>query len=425
MSNSESLALKRTSDAFIWTRILNTPFWALFGILPFIIYKDLHASAFQVTLMITLKPLVSIFSAYWGSAINKRRDRLLSNVIWANVIKHLPFLFFPFFDNAWFLIFSSGVYMMLHRGVVPAWMEILKINLPSASREKVFANGTAIGYLGDGILPFVLGFLLDGYFEAWRWIFPIAALVSFFGVYFQAQIPIALDCLQKEPEAFVLKKQLLLPWRNAWELLTTRLDFLKFQIGFMVLGGGGLMIMQPALPGFFVDTLKLSYTEMSIALTLCKGIGCAVTSSTWAKLMQKVDLYKMSSWVTALGCLFTLFLLASQFNLLWLYLAYISYGVMQAGSELSWNLSGPIFAKDEDSSIYSGVNVLMVGIRGAIVPAIGSFLCVMTSPSMIILLGSALCLLATIKLARDSKSALSVSLGKKKQDRKDQAGYAG
>ncbi len=404
------IALQRTKAAFLWTRILNTPFWAVFSMLPFILYKDLHATPFQVAVFITLKPLVSIFSAYWSAAIKKRRDRLLPNVMWANLLKVGPFLFFPFIDNPWFLIISSGLYMMLHRGGVPAWMEILKLNLPGAARERIFAYGTAIGYLGDGILPFILGWLLDGYVESWRWIFPFVSLVSLIGVYYQARIPIPFNQEKALPKVS-LKAQLVEPWENAKDLIKRRPDFFKFQFGFMLLGGGGLMIMQPALPVFFVDGLKLSYTELAIALTLCKGIGCAMTSSYWARLMNQVNIYRFSSWVTALGCLFPLFLLAAQFHIAWLYLAYIGYGVMQAGSELAWNLSGPIFSKEEDSSAYSSSNVLLIGLRGAIIPVIGSVLCVITNSAVEVLaLGAILCLVATFWLSKESRQTQTSSI---------------
>lgn len=402
-------ALQRTKSAFLWTRVLNTPFWAVFGLLPFILYKDLHATPLQVAVFIALKPLVSIFSPYWSARINKRRDRLLGNVIGANLLKHAPFLFFPFIDNPWFLILSSGLYMMLHRGGVPAWMEILKLNLPGEKRERVFAYGTALGYLGDGIFPFVLGWLLDGYVESWRWIFPVVSVISLFAVFYQARIPIPKGEERGEEGSF--RTRLLEPWKSARDLMRRRPDFVRFQIGLMLLGGGGLMLMQPALPAFFVDVLELSYTELAVALTLCKGIGCALTSSYWARWMNQVDIYRFSSWVTALGSLFPLFLLAAQFHVVWLYIAYMAYGVMQAGSELSWNLSGPIFSKEEESSAYSSSNVLLVGLRGAVVPALGSLLAVMANSAVEVLaLGALLCVLATLWLTRESRvNAINVT----------------
>jgi len=401
--------LTKTKSAFIWTRLLNTPFWALFMMLKFILCKDLHATELQVTVFIALAPIVSILSVYWSSAINRRRDRLLSNLILANILKYIPFLFFPFVDNPWFFVFAAAFFTMFHRSGNPAWIEILKLNLQKQVREQIFAYGTTISFLGDGLFCFLLGFLLDRYDESWRWIFPITALISSISTYFQIRIPIQADSKELIREKISLKNQALAPWKNAWDIVRLRRDFVNFQIGFMVLGGGGLMIMQPALPTFFMSTLNLSYKELAIALTFCKGIGCALTSSSWARWFNKVDIYRFSSLVTIIGCLFPLCLIAAQFQLVWLYLAYGIYGVMQAGSELSWNMSGATFSKDEESSLYSSCNVLLIGLRGAIFPILGGLFVVMFNPATVISFGGILCLLATFKLLFESRKAESIA----------------
>lgn len=402
----EADAFQKTRLAFIWTKILNTPFWALFVMLKFILCKDLHATEFQVTTFIVLAPLVSILSVYWSSSMNRRRDKLLSNVILANILKCLPFLLFPFAKDAWFFVFAAAFFMLFHRSSTPAWMEILKLNLPKHKREQVFANGTAIAFLGDGFFCFLLGFMLDHYQESWRWIFPLTALISCLSLYFQIRIPIFPDKKEKNYKKIPFKEQLLAPWKNAWEICKERRDFTQFQIGFMILGGGGLMIMQPALPTFFMETLNLSYMELSIVLTFCKGIGCALTSSFFARWINKVDLYVFSSGVTLIGFLFSFLLIASQLHLMWLYIAYAVYGAMQAGSELGWNMSGPIFSKDQESSLYTNSNVLLVGLRGVFFPVIGGFLVVAFNSSLVIFFGGFLCLLATFKLLSDKNLAL-------------------
>lgn len=388
-----------TRSAYMWTNFLNTPFWAIFNMLPYILYKDLHATPLQVTAIITLKPLVSLISLYWSASVNKRRDRLLSNMIWARVLGHLPFFLFPFIDNVWFFVASFGFYMMLARGVVPAWMEILKLNIPQVSRERVFAAGSLLGYAGNAIFPFALGWLLDGYFQAWRWLFPLAAVISLSATFFKYRIPIPPD--ENFDTANIastsLWDRLVDPWKNAWELLQSRPDFFKFQWGFM-LGGAGVMIMQPALPQFFVDVLNLSYTEMAIALTLCKGIGFALTSPVWAEYFRRMDIYRFSALPPFCICLFSACLLGAQYHIAWLYIGYICYGIMQAGSEMCWHLSGPIFAKDEDSSSFSSVNVLTVGLRGCVVPPLGSILGYGLSSPFVIIVGGLLCFCSYLRL---------------------------
>lgn len=403
---------KRTKDAYIWASILNTPFWAIFNMLPFILYKDLHATPLQVTAVIILKPTVSLFALYWSILIENRKDRLINNLIWGRVISHIPFFFFPFVNNPWFFIASFGLYMMLTRGTIPAWMEILKLNIPEVLREKVFAYGSALSYAGSALIAFALGEVMDGYHESWRWIFPIAALISLGGIPFKKRILIQVDSPPSRDQNAVplsWKQQILKPWKSAWKLVQRRPDFTRYQLGFM-LGGSGLIIMQPALPVFFIDKLQLTYTDLALALTLCKGVGFVLTSSSWARLINRLDIYRFNGLVVLLAFFFPFCLIAAQWSLLWLFGGYLLYGIMQAGSEMSWNLSGPLFAKEEDSSVYSSLNVMTVGLRGCIVPILGSLLILPFHATGVILLGSLLCLSSVILMFNFSARAHQMEL---------------
>lgn len=389
---------EKTSSAYIWTHVLNTPFWAVFNLLTFILYKDLQASLFQITVMIILKPASSLIALYWGAHVNQRRDRLRANLVWARVLSHLPFFFFPFVDNPWYFIFCFGFYMVLARGQVPAWMEILKQNIPDGKREKLFAYVSSFGYLGGALIPIALGLVIDEYPQAWRWLFPIIALISMAGTFYKLKLPIKNEMLSKPTkENFEFYKVFISPWKEAWKLLRSRPDFAQYQIGFMI-GGAGLIMMQPALPEFFMKGLQLSYTELAFAIALFKGIGFAATSPFWAEHLRKIDIFKFNSQVTFLAALFPLLLIMAQYDSLLVYGAYLVYGMMQAGSEMSWHLSGPIFSKNDDSSLYSNINILTVGLRGCIVPGLGSLMVYWLNPVVVLTIGGILCLLSTVKM---------------------------
>lgn len=404
MNGSSHLYIKRTRTAFLWSYICNTPFWALYSLLPFILYKDLQASPLQITLIIALKPAVSLFSLYWSAHVNQRPDRLVANIVWANILGHLPFFFAPWINTSWFFVMASAVYMLLSRGMIPAWTEILKRNLPESYRQ-LFAYSSSVWYIGAGLFPFVFGWFLDDTYQAWRWLFPLTALLSLSAIILQVRIPIRKQEESAESNLLIDSSHALIqPWKHAWALIRSRPDFCRYLMGFM-LGGSGLIILQPALPTFFMSILKLSYTELGVAMTLCKGIGYALTSPLWARWMNQVNIYRFISATTFIACLFPLLLMGAEVYASWLYVAYLSYGVMQAGSELSWRLSGPIFSQADDSSMYSSVNVLMVGLRGCVVPLLGSFLCLIGGPILVMLLGSFLCLLATLYMSICSQKA--------------------
>lgn len=397
------LQIRRTHIAFIWTSILGVPFWGIYALLLFILYKDLHATPFQIATFIILKPLMSIFSIYWSAHVCKRRDRLRANVLWAGLLAPFPFLFFPVIESPWFIILASALYMMFVRGVYPAWMEILKLNLTEEMRQKAVSYSTTISFVGGGILSLLISYLMDINVELWRVIFPLAAAVSILSVFFQWRLIIPPDPERIEPPVSqplsvnLVLSHVMNPWKRVWDLLSSRPDFRRFHFGYM-LGGFGLVIVQPALPVFFIDTLNLSYTELTTAITLCKGIAFALTSTAWSRWLRQVNIYKFSSFVALLVSIFPFLLISAQWHLVWVFIAYLVYGVMQSGSELNWHLAGPMFAKGEDSSVYSSVNLVVVGLRGCVAPLLGSLLVAAFSPVTVLLIGGVLSFFASWRL---------------------------
>ena len=387
----------RTLWGYAATRILDTPFWGIYNLIPFILYKDLGATPFQVAFLIMLKPLVSLLSLYWSNHVRGRPDRLVNNILWARGLAYAPFFLVPFVDSPWYFIGLYGFYMMLSVGIIPAWMEILKMNLPKETREKTFAYTQAFGYLGVGLFSFILGELLDGYVEAWRWLFPVCAGIGLSALVFQQRMsvksPIVIETLPVP-----LMEKIAEPWKETLKLLKERVDFRNYQIGFMFVGSG-VMILQPALPLFFVDILKLSYTDLSLAVTLCKGVGFALSSPWWAKAINRTDIFRFSSLIAAIACLFPVCLILAETELIWLWIGYLLYGFSQAGNELCWNMSGPIFSRDKDSSLFSSVNVVAIGLRGAIIPALGSMVIVWSSITSAMLMGGLGCLLGALLLS--------------------------
>lgn len=395
--DSKFFLMRRTQYAFICTRLLSTPCWCLLSILTFILYKNMHLAAWEIAVIVALKPASSLLSPYWSQAIYQRSDKIGPNLFAANLFRHFPFLLIPWIDSAWFIIFSFGCYMTLTRATIPAWMELFKYNLPKLKREELVAYGTMIDYLGAAICSIGVGFLLDHFQDAWRWFFFITALLGILSTFFLTRLPLVTSSMIAVPikkTPFSIRDKMVKPWQQVWQVLTQNRGFVMFHIGFM-LGGGGLMIMQPALPKFFIDTLQLSFTEMSLAISLCKGVGVALTSSLWTRLFRRMTLFHLCALVTFFATLFPFFLLATSWHHLLFYIAYGLYGIMQAGSELGWHMSALIFAQEKDSTTFSVTNVLTVGIRGCVIPVLGSLLLPVIGPLGVILLGALLCLSAS------------------------------
>jgi Major Facilitator Superfamily len=390
---------KHTTLIYSLYKLLGSPLEALFYLLAFILYKDLNASPLQITLLVSSKPAVALLSFYGNLFIKNKSSKLKLMIILSTVFGSFSCLLFPFINNIWFIIFAHGLFMMSLRATLPAWSEILKINLSSESRSKVFSRGSIVNYSTNIAMPLCVSPLLDSFPHIWKWLFFLFALLNFLNVFLVLNLKLKNHLTENDSyrpyQLNSLSSVLIDPWRNGWELIRKRSDFRKFQIVFM-LCGAGLMVMQPILPVFFKENLHFTYMQLTLATSLCKGVSFSLSSPIWARWLSRIPISLFNFFICGFAALFSLLLIESQYLPLCFYFAYFMYGIMQAGSELSWNLSGPIFAKNNDSTLFTGINVAAVGVRGCIAPFLGELLLLNTnSPSIVFASGGILCLCAS------------------------------
>lgn len=380
---------KKIGRTLVWGNLLTEPLFTLYSFLVFILYKDLGASTLQVALFTALKPFVTILSFYWGSGLKEKTHKLKSNILWAGFLMRAPFLLCPWVGSAWYVIFAGVNYMFFYRASLPAWLEILKRTMSATKRNRAFSLCSAIGYIEGVFLSIACGSLLDKDPTFWKILFFFAALLGLFTLPIYARIQVRGNpSFSPKP---TWKERFVLPWKDSYRLIRDRPDFSKFQIGFMI-SGFGLMLIQPAIPLFAVDVLGISYLEMTSAICIAKGLGFSLSSSLWARFIDRFHLFQVTSCVFFAIALFSLLLCFSIWSILWFYIAYFCYGIGQGGSHLVWNMSGPIFAKEEDSSRYTGVNVAMAGLRGMIAPPLGALFSIGIGPIPVLSLSALLCL---------------------------------
>lgn len=386
---------RSTRLALLWMNLAAEPLISLYTLIPFLLRKDLGATLFQVSLFVTLRPVLSVFSFYWSAYLKEGRGKLIANLVSASVLAYLPFLFFPWIGGFWFLLFASAIYQLFSRAAIPSLIEVLKRNIPKQPREHAFSLFFILSFVESGILGLMFGSLLDSHVLSWETLFFCAALMGLSSV--------LLFSRQTVPELSTavntsVPPSLFHPWKESFRLIRQRKDFAHFQGAFMI-GGSALMLMAPALSSYYVDALQLSYTNITTARFIFMAMGVAGSSLLWKKGFSLIPLLKLTFWVLLGFGLFPIALLLAKVDLWFLYLAFFIYGVAQAGSHLIWNLSGTFFASDQDSSPYTRVNILMLGLRGAVMPLIGGLLCDFLGPAPILVFGALLCFCGTGYLA--------------------------
>src|ERR1700722_6533397 len=376
-----------TRLALLWMNLAAEPLISLYTLIHFILPKDVGASMFQISLFVTLRPVLSVFSFYWSAYLKEGRGKLVANLVSASVLAYLPFLFFPWVSSFWFLLFASGVYQLFSRAAIPSLIEVLKRNIPKSKREHAFSLFFILSFVESGILGLFFGRLLDAHVVSWNTLFFFAALVGLSSMLlFSRQKVPELPASAKAP----VSPSILHPWRESFRLIRDRTDFAHFQGAFMI-GGSALMLMGPALSSYYVDMLKLSYSNITTARFIFMAIGVAGSSLLWKRGLSHISLLTLTRWVLFGFGLFPMALLLARVDLWFLYVAFFFYGIAQAGSHLIWNLSGTFFAGDQDSSPYTRVNILMLGLRGAVMPLAGGLLCDLLGPIPILSVGMLLC----------------------------------
>lgn len=382
------------------------PFVLLVATLSFILRKDCGADLLQICILTALRPVLPVFSFYWSANLTNRRDRLRPNLIGAWVLARVPFLFIPWVESVWYAIFCYAMYEFFNRSGIPALMEILKINMPKEAREKTFTFYFVLSFIESILLGLFMGGLLDLHPQSWRFLVAITALLGLSSVFAQLKVPLP---LKKAPEAPAPQNKIIQPWIDAFKLLKDRPDFAHFQYGFMM-GGFGLMIMAPSLAVLYANDLMLSHTQVITGRSIFMGIGVVLSSYFWQKALSQANISNMSLKILIGFGLFPFILLLAKIDLFWFYLSFLFYGIAQAGSHLLWNLSGTLFAKEEDSSPFSRVNILMVGIRGIVASFLGGLLCKFLGPTPTLVLGGLSCFIGAIYMAPKALESEATSL---------------
>jgi hypothetical protein len=373
---------------FFLSQLLQEPFVALYSMLAILLTKEFGASAFQIAILTMLKPAIAVLSFYWGSLFSKKCFSIKTNLLVASCLSVFPFLFATCVRHAWYFVLAGACYTLFSKAAVPARMELLKINTSDHEREQLFAKILRWAYGIGVIASLCFGPILDLWPDSWKLLLCIAALISLSSILVLSSIPDPNEKKEnQDPTLLGVKEHLLHPWKETIALLKKRPDFLQFQIGF-TLAGFGLMLIMPAIPKY-LSQLEISYTELFLSIGVLKGLGFVLSSQIWANKLKTLSIATITSLVFTGFCLFSFMLLLARFDARCVLAAYAVYGIAQAGSQLLWHLSGPIFAGKQASYQYSSVNVLAIGLRGIIAPPLGGLITELASPTASIGVGLA------------------------------------
>lgn len=382
---SRSDQTKITKLNFLWMTLSQEPLVALYALLPFILAKDLDVSALQISLFMAIKPISSVFSYYWHALGHKRHSNLRIHLMMAWGLSFLPFLIYPSLSHYGYVLIAAGFYQLFSKAAMPPFYEIFKQNVQTVSRKKLISYTYLASFLISALLGLFFGQILDSRPGSWKiaaCIFSLLALSSLF-----LQKKLSFNELANDHTHSYEGHILFAPLKKSFAILKSCREFRDFQIGFMI-GGSALMLIGPALSIYYADTIELSHKTYTQARYIFMSLGVVATSPLWQRALRVYTINQLMPAVSLIFGLFPLIVISSYFHKPFVNAAFVLYGIAQAGSHLIWNMSASVFSKDQDSSPYTSLNILMQGLRGCVAPILGGVLTSLTGPIPVLALGA-------------------------------------
>ena len=338
--------------------------------------KALHAQDWQLMLMTMIWPISNFLSIWWGRIFEKSCHKSRYFLV-AGIVGRLSLVYAIWITTMNEYMVLLGLVFSANSLLIPAQNSVYQKNICASRRAKVFGYTISLGMIVSIAVTFLGGRLLDVQEQSFRWILVATGFCGFISCAVLSLIRIQDPVGHPNCEPLAWRQQLFDPIKRTLTLLKENKQFAAFERSFSIYGMGFIM-MQPIIPIYLVDKLKLSYTNNFLAKGILSQVGLLLLSPLIGKIHDRMHPFKFISRSFALLMVFPLLFVVSS---LWagesiipvviVFIAYFIFGVAMTAVNVSWNMSSIYFAGNDEASMYQSVHVTMTGIRGLIAPILG------------------------------------------------------
>lgn len=354
----------------------------------FIFVKSLHGSKellgvlFQITAIFLIASIII-------NEIQRRYNKKKILVALA-FLTRTPLAILAFFPSSaaeltgasfWHIIFLGVffLYYMANPMIYPTINHYLKSNYQKMHFGKLYSYATSANKVVMLISTFLFGILLDYDNYAFRYVYPIIAVLGITSIFL-------LSRMDDGNGVAVVKRSIRASVKNSiWSMvgiIKTNRPFRDFEIGFM-LYGFAFMITISVITLFMTDVLELNYSSIAIYKNIY-NIQAIILLPFFGKLMDKIDPRKFGM-ITFLSLLLYVFFVGlteyfPQHTYLWNIKIYymfmvslIFHGFFAATMSLLWSIGSSYFGSEGNAADYQSVHLSLVGVRAIIAPLLGIY----------------------------------------------------
>jgi MFS family permease len=400
---------------------------------PVVAVAGVGAGPLELTVLVAAFPVGVFFGPLWAGF--GRRVGMKQLVLWMAVWANLPLFFLISVTESWPFTLLVSASQVLNSGMRMGQSSLYHELYPRAVRGRVLGILTFWTFVTMVPAILVTGWLLDKSREFYQVLYPLAGLCGLIGCVFYRQLQLPGE---REREAAVLppapgfagegSKGTLTPGPSPAEpgegrkttptaggadaipsavareeesppdappagglarvahILANDRAFLLFQAAFFC-SGSAFFISTHVVLILVQETFRFSAFWLALWMSVVPQLLLAVSAPLWGPVLDRVGIVRCRLLLSMVMTVYlTCYFLGIVCSLRWLvYAGSILLGVTNGGGQLTWSLASSHFApRAEDVPHYNGIHFVLNGVRGLVMPWVGSVLWVFLGPGAVL-----------------------------------------
>lgn len=344
---------------------------------PIVAVAGVNANPLELTILVSAFPVGVFFGPFWAD-LGRRwgMQKLVTQMaVWANIPL---FLLFWVEDAALFTALVT-VSQLLNSGMRMGQSTLYGVMYHRTIRGRVLGQLAFWTYLTLVPTVLVTGWLLDKSPQMYRVLYPIGGLCGLIGCFYYSMLHVpAADRLPRQRSTIRARVQ------GVEQVIAGDRAYLLFQFAFFLSGSAFFMSTHVVL---LLTREKFGFGafELSLWLSVVPQLLLALTSPVWGQVLDRIGIVRTRLLISILmtGYLASYFggILAEPGLPLLIYIGSVLQGTSNGGGQLTWSLASSHFApRPEDVPVYNGIHFVLNGVRGLLLPWVGSILMILVGP---------------------------------------------
>lgn len=356
---------------------------------PMIAVSAVKASPIEVTMLVSAFPVGVFLGPVWAALGRGWGMRRLVTAM--AIVGSLPLFALSWFETSWAFTLLVAFAQVMNSAMRMGQSSLYAVLYPRPVRGRVIGRFTFWTYLTMVPTIFIAGWCVGRNPSSFHILYPLAGACGLVGAWFYSGITLPSTSTIRSPGLSMRAAV-----QGVWKALGKDRAYRVFQIAYFLSGASFFMSTHVIL---LLATSELQFRplELAISLTLIPQLVLAVSSPLWGHIYDRIGILNCRVLISVIATVYLLMYLAGVvFHVpMLIYLGSALFGFGNAGGQLTWALGSSHFAPTpEDVPTYNGVHFVLNGIRGLVVPWIGSMLLFSIGPWS--LLAAALTSLASV-----------------------------